>query len=824
MMKKTGQLFTSGWKKTSRSMAMFFSAFAFCTGVLLDADASEKWSLNKMDAAILSSSKFADEFDGALKELGWKAVKYPDTAQDWNSLKKNFGKYDLILGTPGAFNAILLKKGSDDIISDRKTDVSALREFMEKGGAVVLTGVSIPKQLEWITELNPKLEISAETPAKKLDKPSIQETSTPAHALRCMPNALEKNTDILTSLTLKFPAEWEIIAKNSGGKPCMLAKRFGKGFLLVSTLRHRDSDFMQNLGMMLELQRMNMQYVRMEHAYGGDKKTINPGRGTTKIFIKNTGAEPLNATAVLKMDNGKETRKFTRTVTGIKPNATGAIDISVMADMRGKTMVESALINPCDNSSVTLSKDEMEFPEFLTVVPPAYRGMISETRRDKNVHFKIAFYPLYENIEGIQLKLTLTDSSGKIISEKEMTVQTEEFPVAMDMPANAPAGKYTISAVAACGRNRYEKAKVDFKVVPVRPGQVFIDQDTVILKDGKPFFPLGIYHVSEAEIENASKLGINMCQFWNWDATPENLEHIAKAGMSIIWEGQAWGRAVYLNPATSKDEPVFQKELAIMRDTAAKIRNNPALAMWYVGDEPSPYHLPSLKLINKTWHEADEDHPTYLVATGNYKELQEASDILAIDCYLVYRGNRNSLSIVADAADNARKGVDFRKPVIAVPQAFGNNATHHEKPEDVRCMSYLYLTHGVRGMMWYCWKETGDKTGEEGAGHHPATQEVLKELIKEIKVFAPALMEPGQRMFKSQDGRIHAMLCGSDTTGKFLLLVNGAEEPSDSVLSVPELTGKVTFDRLFGTADAKVSEGCLKVKMEPLATAVYKIK
>jgi len=343
------------------------------------------------------------------------------------------------------------------------------------------------------------------------------------------------------------------------------------------------------------------------------------------------------------------------------------------------------------------------------------------------------------------------------------------------------------------------------------------------LKNGKPFFPIGIYHVASDQIDEAAAIGFNMFQFWAWDATPENMNRLGEKGISVLWEGQAWGRAVTLAPSALKDNQPFQKELAIQREIAANYKTHPALDMWYVADEPSPTALPALRMINKTWHEVDEDHPTYLVATGNYGYLQEACDVLGIDVYLVYRGDRKPLSTIADATDDALRGVDYRKPVIAIPQAFGNNERHREKPEDVRAISYLHLTHGVKGVIWYCWKETGDKTGDEGMGFHPETQKVVKELVSEIKTFAPALLEPGVRQLKSSDGKVHALIAGSDSTGRYLLFVNSEETASDAVLQVPELSGK-RLKELFGTPAAEVRNGNLQMKVAPLATGVFQIK
>ena len=140
-------------------------------------------------------------------------------------------------------------------------------------------------------------------------------------------------------------------------------------------------------------------------------------------------------------------------------------------------------------------------------------------------------------------------------------------------------------------------------------------------------------------------------------------------------------------------------------------------------------------------------------------------------------------------------------------------------------MSYIALTHGVQGIIWYCWKETGDRSGQEGAGNHPPTIQVLTDVIAEIKVFAPALLVPENRMLKSDDddGLIQAILCGNEKTGRFLIYVNSVYETTESTLSVPELAG-MKLEPLFGGASGKIKNNKLKLKLPPLATGAFRVE
>lgn len=793
-----------------KGVAIIFVAFTLIPGQLSGADAK------KLRVGILASSQNGGEFDSALQTPGWSVKKYPDSNQGWEQLKNDFGNLDLIIGTPG------LK----DILPKSKEAAGAMVNFMKNGGAVILTQATEPEQLNWLSLIDPKLELIGETPGKKPTAFRISE-SKPPHSFRSAPSQLSDTKNIEKYYRSKSSKEWEWGA-GWMNKPCFLIKRFDKGYLVISALRHPNADLFENAALMLRLQKMGISYRNISYHFSGNN-TIVPGRGEVRINLVNTSGKELDATGVFRLSNAIETREIKRTASSMKKGARAFVSLPVMADLTGKCRMRVLFVDPSDNSEILLLDKELELPEFLSVIPPAYRGMISTVRRDPNVHFKLQMMPSHQNLEEYSVKLEISDPSGNIVSVKEVTAQDGEFPVVMELDANAPAGTYTITGTAQHSGTPLQKAQAQFKIVPVRPGQVFVDQDTVILRDGKPFFPLGIYHVSgkNQEMEDAAKLGFNFFQVWTWDVKPENLRRLAKLNMGILWEGKAWEAVVRIPQNTPLEEglvdPGFQKELDNMRKAAAELKNNPLLTMWYIADEPPTSRLPWLRRINEVWHELDEDHPTYLVATGNYKKLQDACDILAIDVYTVYRGQRNHLSRIANATDDAMKGVDYRKPVIAIPQAFGNNKRHNETPKDLRCISYLHLVRGVRGMVWYCWKETGDKTGEEGVAHHPASLAVLKELVAEIKELSPALMEPGRRMLKSTNGHVHALICGSEKTERYLIYVNADLEASNAMLVVPELESK-TLTGLFGTRAASVQGGTLEFKVEAQETGVFRIK
>ncbi len=775
-------------------------------------------------AAIVASKEAAGDFSAALKQAGIKTEHYEDSAQDWERLGKKLGDYDIVLAGPEMKNA-----AAESVAHN-------LLRFMENGGAVIANGVDSPESVDWLKKINPKCALLLKSPKKK--ESSVKPGDNTSLLNYPEPVAIMGPLQYGFAFDGKNISEWELAGRSGvESMPCVLVKRFEKGVLIVSTFRFQDAGFMQNAAKLLELQRMGMAYVRIRHQFDnrrpfGDLELLSLGKGKTTLTLQNTSGGKLALQVAMTVAGKDQSRTFLADASRDK-NDRFNVDLPLVMDLRGPVKSTLVVTNTQNGERATLLAFADKLPEFLEIDPPTYRGMISTARRDSLVHFAVTLNPVTENVNGAKIQISVSGADGKTIAGGQVVATGEgRIPVSLALPADLPPGTYTLNASTMRNGIFAETAKAAFKIVPVRPGQFFVDQDGVILSEGKPFFPLGLYHVAGKEIEAAAQTGVNMIQLWKWDAKPENLAKLKQYGIRIIYEEQSWGEIVATRggnhprglPGGGIREQYHFESNPKVRALAESVRDDPTrtLAMWYTADEPGFGMLPHVQRIRDFWYSLDENHPTYIVSTGDPR-LEAGADVFGVDVYPVYYGRHNPLRRVGDLMDSARAGVQYRKPVIAVLQAFGNNKRHGEKPEEVRCMSYIALAHGVHGVFWYCWKETGDNTGEEGAGYHPETVKVLTDVIAEIKNFAPALLEPDNRTLKSPDGRVHAILCGSQATGRFLVYVNSEYEQADTTLLLPELDG-ATLEPLFNGPAGAVKNGKLSLKLPPLATGAFRIK
>ena len=777
---------------------------------------SEQPPIQAQRVAIIGGEVDVAPLGTAAEALGWPQERHPGGTAGWELMASRLGEVDMVVAMALASPEGALHPGG------REGGTGDLWRFVERGGAVVVTGLEAADALE---------ALGLPTSWAGVDVLKSPDRATPGvirpdanSTLLAYPERIEHGDAIPAAFKISGPESfrWEVAGRRGDNQPCVLVRRHGRGVLVLATARLGSATFLRNLSKLLELQRLGVAYVGTTFEYAG-RNEFGLGQGFARMTLRNTSGTNEAVRGRLALAGEGVSRIHWGVGVPSRPWQAFTLDMPGVVDLRGRCAGEILLGSLDGGAHASVTRFSSNLPAFLEIEPPTYRARVSTARREPSIEIGVVLNPVMESVEGTVVKVALLDASGATLALRDVVAcGPGRVSVSMPLPADAPPGEYVIEAATLRDRVFPETARATFRVVPVRPGQMFVDQDGVLLDEGRPFFPIGLYHVPAAEVEVAAKTGVNMIQLWNWEASSTNLAKIRAAGVRVLYEDQFWGEIIY-NHAKNPEFYDFQTNRAT-RARAEAVRDDPsrAVAMWYTADEPSVGMLRHFVRIRDYWHALDEDHPTYVVSTGDPR-IEAGADVFGVDVYPVYRGRRRPLTLVGDFMDAARVGVKDRKPVVAVLQAFGENERHGEKPEEVRCMTYLALAHGVRGVFWYCWKETGDTTGVEGAGHHPETIQTLTALCGEVRTLAPALLEPGRRMMKSDDGRIHAILCGSKATGRFLVYVNGEYEPADSTLAVPELEG-VRLDPLFGGLDAAISKGRLKLKLPPLATGVFRVK
>ncbi|MCM8540562.1 MAG: hypothetical protein NE328_09825 [Lentisphaeraceae bacterium] len=404
-----------------------------------------------------------------------------------------------------------------------------------------------------------------------------------------------------------------------------------------------------------------------------------------------------------------------------------------------------------------------KLPELITLHNSSYRGILSTKRRLPDVKFDVDIAIIDEDLTNTKLVLRVLDSSGKSVSIAKRDFSTNKIPskltIAVPMDKALKAGEYTVRAELIAPKAEFDevKSEVKIKIFAPHPAQTIIDEDRTFLVDGKPFFPMGIYHVTPKDYPRMKEIGFNTVQFWMWDNSQDKDGKLIAASkahkydLKLIVEG------------------LHAENFDMRLNTLGK---HPAMLMWYAFDELNERGFGGAKKMTDLYNK-DEQHPVYGLSCRPdlFKRTSQLIDTFAYNAGT----NAEAYRIV---------GHGTHKATIYVPGSFSDAIPD---PNTMRFKAYDGLVHDVRGIMWYCWYQIGG--GPIGRGLHNSEkhQKVVQQVCKEIKIMEAGLTSSMRRPFKVNN-RINGYVCGDQSGKRFLIMMNHTDKAVDVSYIVDELS------------------------------------
>jgi len=749
-------------RKTSFVVALFIAAVASAQSPRI--------------ALLLSGNgQHGDEFDGALNALGWSADRYPCNADNLRALASKLRDYDMLLAAP-LFNSQTpaLLQGAD-----RKN----FKRFLEDGGLIAVTDGSYPGVRSWLADIDPAfggLE-SGKCNSSQWAVKGVTADSMPPHPLRFFPLRIHEPNSWPHFRKRSPSSPWRVVATCSEGYPVTVVQSVGKGLLSLSALRQPSAKQLGNFYASLLLSRAGIALTSFELS----PPAVGPGR------LALTFAEPVQPEtcgfAYEVVSEGGQIQRWEKAVSG------AAFEMPFHLTLRGP--VTTRLLFRRDEREALLFESKAVLPDLLSVEPAVSRGILSTARRLPTVGFDVRLAPDRDRLDGATLRLAVADAKGRRVAETNaaLAAGAREFRLPLTITTAMPAGSYTACAVLSAGVTTLAQADVAFKLAAPASAQTLIDEDNTLLVDGKPFFPLGLYHVDPTNYADVAALGINAVQYWTWHDR-RGLDLAAAHGLKAIFE---------LN----------HKSAQIARDAAAQFASHPALLMWYGLDEPAEGSYGMAETLREAFHASDGQHPVYSVSCRPdvFADQAEFADVFAHDPY-------GKPQRAAEWMAQAVTAVKNRKPVFCVLGAFGQ-----ETDGELRAAAYLALAHDARGIMWYPWHQMGGGPIGVGLKNSPAQQTVIRQLCSEITALTPMLTATARSPFVSDDNTLHGILL-QRAEQRCLLLVNATPERVETDAAIPvDTNGELTFRDFFRqrTDTLRLSSGHFRIALAPYETRAY---
>ena len=372
------------------------------------------------------------------------------------------------------------------------------------------------------------------------------------------------------------------------------------------------------------------------------------------------------------------------------------------------------------------------------------------------------------------------------------------------------------------GRTLAEVAQT-IRVLPPAPAEICTRPDNVLLVNGTPFFPIGLWWIppDERAVHELSCAGFN---FARMAAREDLLDAAASVGMMAM-------ATIANDPPPAEDVDARRAWEDACRERIDSLRAHPALLGYYIVDEPLWGGHPLGPLVDAyTFHRGlDPYHPIWLNAAprGTVRDLAKynrACDITGADIYPVPEGGGHSelddktVSSVGKYTGIMRASVDDRKPVWMTLQAFSwpHLADRHAADavypswEQSRFMAYDCVLHGATGIVYWGSHYIAD----------PGFWDVLKRTASVLRDMSAVFVSPTVSPSPVKPSHDDIALLHKSCDGHHAIIAaNEGKESPEATFSAPFVEGRLHV--LFEDRTTTVSAGRFRDHFAPNAVHVY---
>jgi hypothetical protein len=433
----------------------------------------------------------------------------------------------------------------------------------------------------------------------------------------------------------------------------------------------------------------------------------------------------------------------------------------------------------------------------------------------------------WKSADGKVTKLSTTGDAAKTVTLEVPDLEPGEYEIRFAMG----------DAVSAKIRVRKLDQRAASKIA------AYVDRHGRLIWKGKPLFVNGWY--SDGTIEKLRQIADSPFNaVLDYGMTSRSVEETK----AYLAEAEKLGVALLMCVNDVYPSATYRKKLgdwvgndAILEGVVKAYRDSSAVVLWYNNDEIDAKKRPELEGYYRLIRELDPNHPQLMVhfKKGGLEAFQGAADIFGVDHYPIPK--KGPLS-VAEHVDWAKSEIRTGRPTWVVAQNFAwyqhreiqkpvfegdRKTTRARLPtpaewkdgrpptrEEVRAMTYLSLTHGGQGLLYWCLYNLDFLPDRAERWRFSC------EIAEEVEELSPVLLEPVGERVEFADPAIHAL--AKDHKGRrYVIAVNASDQP----LRTSFTTGSAgsSADVLFEKREVRISEGKLTDFFPPYGRHVYSL-
>jgi hypothetical protein len=555
-----------------------------------------------------------------------------------------------------------------------------------------------------------------------------------------------------------------------------------------------------------------------------------PDRWQCQITVTNGGEAPMEAIAAVGAGGAARP-----TPTTLRPKTPEVIKAQYIAT--GSHRVQYVVTSPDDPPTVYFAS-AIDVPAVLDagIVSPRYRSTIYGQSEGRSLVVSAHARATDGLLGRLALRVRLL-ADEKVLAEQTHADLQREQVLTLPLPAGLD-GEYVVQATLLSGEAVVDETRLPFRCLATVTPHAMIGDWNELIVDGKPVFPIGFYSTLPEDFKRFSQDGFNTVLTYTSDveACARMAEQATEAGLNLIVSA--------LQPAREK------RDAEHVRSAAERLAGIPGLLGYYLCDEPTPSRVGQTpEDMRWLYQQAVKEDPGHLTCTvfcvpSEFGLYADTTDVYLVDPYPTHRDREADLTMVARWVDAAREALRDRKPVWLVPQAFdhllGPGTYRMPTVEEQRCMTYLGLVHGAKGVLWFVYtgfcihseevaKQKGLAPGEAAWVFRgtipqcfPLRYEGMKHIVREVTELAPVLLaeDPEQAQEVRQGAEAVHTLLKAQGDQRYLFAVNTEDAPVEFACTLPEVGAEV--DVLWEGRTAKTTEGALKDSFKPYEVHVYR--
>jgi len=573
-----------------------------------------------------------------------------------------------------------------------------------------------------------------------------------------------------------------------------------------------------------ETVKLNTKISNQEYIFTDILKLIKPNKITS-----NKNAFSVNTT------NPKFTYKILDICCNKSYKSNASKKINIDFNKAGNHLLQGLLYS--NNTLIASSNvNNILVPEiFKTIVEyPFYRNIIQSKDPNKEMSIKCVITEAFYNNLKLEYQIK-KENIDKIIFKNIINVRSNDTKYIKYDLSKLNTGKYKVKILLKNDTKTIKTVNIPFEVLAPSNYEVTFDKKRICYVNGKPFFPILLYHAGEhmmnalnnsksadmPKLEITSMLqdikdhGFNgAITLFGEETFPDRyITNTQKAGMTIVPDFGA-----------SVGEDRLKKNIIKFNEYKDGL-------FYYTVDEPIGKKLQSAMDAYKILSQLDPHRPVAAAVNyaGIFPDANKAFDIMMPDEYLMkYSPEKNSIAGLLSPIKAAMEATNYQKPLWAVPQAFGNSDKRFlfsiPTKEEVRCQAYFYLLHGATGFAWYAFTSPEpDPNSKYGMWYLPDSDlwDEFKTLNSEIIKFSNVIIKGNSKgALRTNNELVHTNYWQIENT-KYIIIVNPERTNQNVKLTMPS-SGKLSG--YFNNEKIDLNNNLLSLNLKPLECLILKLQ